>query len=229
MSSAKKNIAWSLSSNVLPLIFGLVLFPKIIEAYGIDQFGLLTLIWALIGYFSLFDLGLARALTQQISDYLTKGKSNTEIAQLIRTALLSMWLLGILGGLVLWLSSPLIIEHLLKTPASLQAEYLQAFLLLALSIPLVVHTAALRAILEALHLFKSASIIRTVLGVGSFLAPYLAAFVSPTITSAVISLIITRILVWALHLYAVHRSKILATKTKFFNLAQLKPLLHFGS
>ena len=228
MSSVKKNIVWSLSSNVLPLLAGLVLFPKIIDAYGLEVFGVLTLAWAFIGYFSLFDLGLSRALTQQVSDYIAKDKSSGQIAQLIRTGFITMWLLGIVGGLVLWLSSPVILDQFLKIPAPLQADSLQAFALLALSIPLVVHTAALRAVLNALHLFKPASMIATIMGVGTFVAPWLAAFIAPTLTSAVISLIITRLIVWILHVYAVRHSNILASKSRLFDFEQLKPLLHFG-
>ena len=228
MSSVKRNIVWSLSSNVLPLLVGLVLFPKIIAAYGLGQFGLLTLVWAFIGYFSLFDLGLSRALTQQVSDYIAKDKSPAEIARLIRTGFISMWLLGIVGGLALWWSAPLIIERLLKIPTELQAQSLQAFALLALCIPLVVHTAALRATLEALHLFKWTSIIRSILGVGSFLAPYLASFVSPTLKSAVISIVLVRILAWLLHVYALKHSHILSAKTRLFDLDQLKSLFRFG-
>jgi O-antigen/teichoic acid export membrane protein len=33
----------------------------------IEAFGVLTLIWALIGYFSLFDMGVGRALTYELS------------------------------------------------------------------------------------------------------------------------------------------------------------------
>ena len=228
VSSVKKNIVWNLSSNVLPLIAGLVLFPKIISAYGLEIFGLITLAWAFIGYFTLFDLGLSRALTQQVSEFIAKNKSSADIAQLIRTGFISMWLLGMIGGLILWLCSSWVLNTFLSIPAALETDSLRAFALLALSIPLVVHTAALRAILEALHLFKSASIIRAILGVGSFLGVYLAAFVSPTLTSAVISLIITRAIIWLLHIYAVHHSKILSIKTSRFNLGQFKSLLHFG-
>jgi O-antigen/teichoic acid export membrane protein len=228
MSSVKRNVVWSLSSNILPLLVGLVLFPKIITAYGLEQFGLLTLAWALIGYFSLFDLGLARALTQQISEYIAKEMGDFAIAQLIRTGFISMWILGALGGLVLWALSPLIITSFLKIQTPLLSESLQAFSLLALSIPLVVHTAALRAVLEALHLFKSASIIRTILGIGTFLSPYLASFLAPTLTSAVIALVITRAIVWVLHVYAVHHSRVLKIETPFFNMPQLKMLFRFG-
>jgi O-antigen/teichoic acid export membrane protein len=228
VSSTKYNIAWNLASNILPLIFGLALFPKIISAYGLELFGLLSIVWALIGYFSLFDLGLSRALTQKISELIGQNKSGPEIAQLIRTAFLVMWALGVLGGLILWGISPILITDFLKITGELHADSIYAFSLLALSIPLIVHTAALRAILEALHLFKSASLIRMVLGIGTFLAPYLTSFVAPTLTSAVVGLIATRVLVWLLHIYAVHQSQILASTSRHFDIGWLKPLLQFG-
>lgn len=228
MSSTKHNIAWNLSSNILPLFVGLAVFPKIISAYGLERFGLLSLIWALIGYFSLFDLGLSRALTQQISELIGKRKSGTEIAQVIRTAFIVMWLLGSLGGLILWLISAPLIRDYLKISEELQTESIQACSLLALSIPLIVHTAALRAILEALHLFRSASLIRMILGIGTFLAPYLTSFVATTLISAVLGLIAMRALVWLLHIYAVNRSKILTFTSHHFDVVWLKQLLEFG-
>lgn len=228
MKAVKRNILWNLSSNLLPLVAGLIFFPKIITAYGLDRLGLLSLVWALIGYFSLFDLGLSRALTQQISELIGKNKSGADIAQLIRTAFIVMWALGILGGLILLGVSPFLITDFLKITGQLQTESLYAFSLLAVSIPLIVHTAALRGILEALHLFKSASLIRMTLGVGTFLAPYLSAFVAPTLTSAVVSLITIRALVWLLHVYAVRQSQILAFASRRFDTTWLKPLLQFG-
>lgn len=229
MSSVKKNILWNLSSNILPLIAGLVLIPKIIAVYDLEIFGLIALAWGVIGYFSLFDLGLSRALTQLVSKYIGGNKSPTEIAQLIRTGFFSMWILGIVGGIVLWLSSPLIIHSMIEISSALETDTFRAFALLALSIPIVVHTTGLRAVLDALHLFKISSLIRTILGIGSFIGPYLIAFLNPSLVNAVISLMIIRLIVWVLHLIAVTRSKILATKTPLLNFSQLKTLLHFGS
>ena len=36
--------------------------PYIYQHLDAEQFGILTLIWAIIGYFSLFDMGAGRAL-----------------------------------------------------------------------------------------------------------------------------------------------------------------------
>ena len=228
MSATKKNIIWSLLGNGLPLIAGIILFPKIIDAYGLDQFGLLTLAWALIGYFSLFDLGLSRALTQQISQATSENRSPTEIAELTRTALLVMWSLGIIGGLILWAITPWIVVSFLKIPSDSAQASIEAFSLLAFAIPIVVHTSGLRAILEALHEFKSASLIRTFMGVGTFLGPYLSSFVSTSLTSPIVALIVLRLFTWGMHIIAVHKTQILAVPHRVFDAAWLKPLFQFG-
>ena len=215
-------------SNVLPLIAGVVFFPLIIEAYGLERFGLLTLAWALVGYFGLFDLGLSRALTQLVSDAIAHKKSDADIAELIKTCFGLMWLLGLLGGLVLWLSAPWMVTGPLRINSSLQQESILAFSLLAIAIPFVVNTSAMRGVLEALHLFKSASVIRMVLGVGTFVAPYLASGDNPSLVRAIMALIILRVIVWVMHHLAVRRSGILRVPGHSFNWRWMNPLMNFG-
>jgi O-antigen/teichoic acid export membrane protein len=228
MSATKKNIIWSLMGNGLPLIAGVILFPKVIDSYGLNQFGLLTLAWALIGYFSLFDLGLSRALTHQISQATSENRSAREIAELTETTLIIIWVLGIFGGLILWFITPWIVISLLKIPSDSIHGSIEAFSLLAFVIPIVVHTSGLRAILEALHQFKSASLIRTFMGVGTFLGPYISSFISTSLTSPIVALILLRLLTWGMHIFAVHKTQILSAPHTLFNAGWLKPLFQFG-
>jgi O-antigen/teichoic acid export membrane protein len=65
--SLRRNILWNLAGAGLPLLAGAALIPFLVRESGIEVFGILTLVWALIGYFSLFDFGLGRALTQQVA------------------------------------------------------------------------------------------------------------------------------------------------------------------
>ena len=51
----------------LPLVAAVVCIPVLIETLGPSRFGVLTLIWAVSSYFGVFDLGLGRALTQQLA------------------------------------------------------------------------------------------------------------------------------------------------------------------
>lgn len=170
MTLIRKNITWNLLGNILPLAVGLLIFPLIISAYGTERFGLLALAWSLVGYFSLFDMGFSRALTQMVSERLSRQIDHTEIVEMIHTSYRVMWLLGLVGGTLLWLIVPWLVTDMLKVSPALNHESIQAFSILAFSIPLVVHTSALRGVLDALQMFKQASLIRIALGVSTFWA-----------------------------------------------------------
>lgn len=228
MHSVKKNIIWNLLGNILPLVAGVMLFPLIIHAYGLDRFGLLTLAWALVGYFGLFDLGLSRALTQLVSDLMSKKSKAVDIAELIKTGFVLMWILGVVGGVLLWLLTPWIVVSALKVNPVLEHETILAFSLLSLSIPFVIHTTAMRGVLEALHLFKSASLIRMVLGVGTFLGPYLASLQGQSLVGAINALIILRLIVWGMHLLVIRHSNVVKTSDSILSLRWMRPLFSFG-
>lgn len=228
MTSIRKNISWNLLGNILPLAVGFVVFPLIISTYGTERFGLLALAWTLVGYFSLFDMGLSRALTQMVSQRLSMQVDNAEIVEMIRTSFRVMWLLGFLGGGLLWLIVPWLVQHMLKVSVALSEETVQAFSVLAISIPLVVHTSALRGVLDALQLFKQTSLIRIVMGSGTFLGPYIASLFSESLIYASYALIVVRILGWTLHFYAVYDSGLFKIKTLAYHGRWLKPLFAFG-
>jgi O-antigen/teichoic acid export membrane protein len=60
--SLKRNTIWNLAGTGLPLLLGAITIPYLIARVGVEAFGVLTLVWALIGYFSLFDFGLGAHL-----------------------------------------------------------------------------------------------------------------------------------------------------------------------
>src|SRR5712692_12030509 len=143
------NTIWNLLGLLLPTAVGIVVVPLLIGGIGVARFGVLSLAWIVIGYFSLFDLGIGRALTKLVADRLG-AREEDSIPPLAWTSLLLMFLVGILGGLFTLLISPWLVHHALKVPAMLQREALRSFYLLAVSIPVVTVTAGLRGILEAL-------------------------------------------------------------------------------
>ncbi len=53
----------NLVGQVLPLAIGLVVIPILVRDLGVERFGVLALIWLIVGYFSLFDFGLGKAIT----------------------------------------------------------------------------------------------------------------------------------------------------------------------
>ena len=71
------------------------------------------------------------------------------------------------------------------------------------------HTAALRGVLDALQLFKQASLIRIVLGVGTFVGPYIASLFGASLVYAAYSLVLVRVISWFMHFYVVHNTALL--------------------
>ena len=63
-----RNTIWNLIGYGVPLVVALFAIPLLIKGLGTDRFGVLTLAWVFIGYLSLFDLGLGRALKRLSPD-----------------------------------------------------------------------------------------------------------------------------------------------------------------
>lgn len=223
-----KNILWNLSGNVLPLLVGAIVFPLLINSYGTERFGLLAIAWSLVGYFSLFDMGLSRALTQVVSEKLNLSDSTYDLSALVHTAFISMWGLGVIGGLCLWLTIPWLVIHALSVPEVLQTEAIKTFSIIAVSIPFVVHTSALKGVMDALHLFKQSSLIKMLLGAGTFLGPYLASRYEISLEYAAYSLVILRVFIWAMHWIIVKNLTLFKSGNPQFQLQLLKPLFAFG-
>ena len=69
-----RNVVWNLLGTVAPLLVAVPAVPRLINGMGTDRFGVLTLAWVVIGYFSLFDFGFGRALTKLVAEKLGAGR-----------------------------------------------------------------------------------------------------------------------------------------------------------
>src|SRR5690348_4911799 len=117
------------------MIAAFVAIPILIHGLGADRFGLLTLAWAVIGYFSLFDLGLSRALTHAVASRLGGDDPAEELADVVWTAMAMMLVLGVIGGLVLAVLAAWVVGSVFNVPATLLAESRSTLYLLAFSMP----------------------------------------------------------------------------------------------
>jgi O-antigen/teichoic acid export membrane protein len=222
-----RNTIWNLLSYGGPMAVAVFCIPILIRGLGKERFGVVTLAWALIGYASLFDLGLGRALTQLVARKLGAGEERG-IPSLAWTSLLLMLLLGFAGTAVVFLISPWLAGHGLNVPAALQRETLQSFRLLGLSIPFVITAAGLRGLLEAHQHFGLVSSLRFTLGILTFAGPLLALPFSKSVVPVVGTLVAGRILVWAAHLLVCLRVLPELRHSIAWERSAVDPLLRFG-
>jgi O-antigen/teichoic acid export membrane protein len=188
-----RNALWNLLGGGAPLLVAVFSIPLLIRELGKERFGVLALVWALIGYAGVFDLGVGRALTQLVAKKLGAGEQR-ELPSLARTSLLLMLALGLVGAVAVILISPWLVRHALQVPARFQSETVRSFYLLGLSLPLVIITAGLRGVLEAHQRFALSNALRIPMGVFTFLGPMLVLPFSRSLVPIVAILLLGRLL-----------------------------------
>jgi len=223
-----QNTIYGLVGQGIPLVVAVFSIPPLIKGLGTDRFGILTLAWIVISYFSLFDLGLGRALTQLVAEQLGKGAKENSIAELVLTASWLMLGLGLLGSGVFALLSPWLVHRVLNIPVALQAETLRAFYLLAVSIPIITSTAGLVGFLSALQRFDLINAVRIPMGTFMFLGPLLVLPFSNELPPVIGVLLAGRVVFWVINAGFCFKVMPVLRNCMQFRKRLVLPLLRFG-
>lgn len=171
-----KHTCYNLAGLGLPLFVAVLSIPVLIRELGEARFGLLTLIWAVVSYFGLFDLGLGRALTQQLS-VIFSGKDYSRVGPTVTTASVLMAALGIFAGVLMAGLAPWGVELIQSVPD--RQETMNAVLAMALAMPAIILTSGFRGVLEARHAFGVVNLIRLPMGLFTFLGPLIVVMYYP--------------------------------------------------
>lgn len=227
--SLRRNTLWNLAGTGLPLVLGAITIPYLIKEVGVEAFGILTIVWALIGYFSLFDFGLGRALTQQVAATRSTG-SDASLPSMVKTGLWFTGVTGLLGGAILALTSERLAHDWLSVSISLQPSTASALLIAAIGIPLTTVTTGLRGILEGYEDFRVVNLLRMCLGAANFGLPALSVmFLGKSLVWMVASLIAARILMLAAHAWEVHKKLPADRAQGEVSKEKLRQLMSFGA
>lgn len=213
--------------EVLPMIAAVLAMPVLATRLGVDRLGVLSLAWVVIGYFSLFDLGVGRATTKLVAARLAEGRKG-DVPYLVSTALALLLVLGCVGGALLAVLTPWLVDRALQVPDALRGESRGAFLVLALSVPLVVLASGLRGVLEAEGRFAALSVLRIALGMISFLGPLLVLPLSRSLVTVVLVLAAGRVVLLAVTAILTRHVLAWPRRGRGVDRDTLHELLHFG-
>ena len=187
----------------LPLVTAVFSIPVLIRELGDARFGLLTLIWAVVSYLSLFDLGLGRALTQQLAVMLG-SKERHRVGALVVTAMAVITVFSIVAGVLMAALGPWGLGFIQSIPD--RQEAVNAIWIMALAMPAVVLTSGFRGILEARHAFAIVNMIRLPMGLLTFLGPLaVVLYGTPRLDVITIVLAAGRVVTCALHAWYAKR------------------------
>ena len=185
-----RNSIFNLLGQILPMFIGVVTIPYIVRGLGTDGYGILSIAWMVLGYFSVFDLGLSRATVKFVAEHLSPDKID-KVPELVWTSLGLLVLLGCGGGLLVAALVPMAVTHLFKMPASFIGEARTALFILAASMPVILGNDAIRGVLEATQRFDLVNYVK----VPASICFYLAAAVAIPLGIGVVGIVLLLVLI----------------------------------
>lgn len=194
-----RNTVINFLGQAIPLAFAVLAIPFVIDGLGTERFGVLTIVWIIIGYFGLFDMGVGRATTKFVADFEAQGEQN--LSPFIITSILLLILFGFLAALLIVLLTPIIVNDILNIPPELIEETTKAFYILSSSIPFVLGSIGARGALEAQQKFAIVNIIKIPASIINYLAPLLILPFSNNLHFIVIILVIGRVTTFVIYTY----------------------------
>lgn len=187
----KQKLMFSSFGYGFPLIVAVLTIPWLVQELGEEAFGLLTLGWVLVGFASIFDLGLGRALTKYVSERVAQDQLSGLWGQVVFVFKVMLLISTLILFLAEWVS-PWLIREMLVLSADFRDEALSSIMLLLISIPIVVVSNLLIAVLEGTGRVKSVALVRAMMGGLMFVLPMIAWQLSLGMQGVMLSLLLVR-------------------------------------
>jgi O-antigen/teichoic acid export membrane protein len=222
-----RNSIFNLLGQILPMLVGILTIPYIVRGIGTDGYGILSIAWMVLGYFSVFDLGLSRATVKFVAEHLSPDKIN-KVPELVWTSLGLLFLLGCAGGLFIAAFVPMSVTHFFKMPLSFVGEARTALYILAASMPVILANDAIRGVLEATQRFDLVNYVKVPASICFYLAAALAIPLGIGVVGIVALLVFIRLATAIIYLALCFRVIPSLRTTLRFSREALGPLSVYG-
>ncbi len=228
MSSANlaRATALNFAGLLVPTLVQLVTVPFYIRHIGVDRYGVMALVWLLLGYFGVFDLGFGRAIASRIATL--NAATPAARAELFWTGTCLSVLTGAAGGLVLYLVAKRLFGNVFAVPPNLLGETRAALPWLALALPVATGISAMSGALQGREAFGAMNASQIAGTIMYQVVPLgIAMLVSPRLPGLVLAAIGGR-LVTAILLFGFCVVKVPAGLRPRVARQEIRPLLSYG-
>ena len=186
-----KNVLLNLIGMLVPIVVGIVCIPFAVKGLGDDGFGILSIAWIVLGYLTMLDFGLAKAIMKFIAERPDPWQ-DSDIPQLIWTAVTMAFITGLAAAGIIILVTPHLAGSLLKIEPEYISDAERAFFYVALSLPFMLVSTSLRGVLGALQRFDLVNAIQVPVSILSIVFPALSLPFGWSVSTVVLLIVITR-------------------------------------
>lgn len=223
-----KNSLINILVKIIPMGVGVIAVPIIIRSLGKDSFGIIALIWMVVNYLTMFDLGMSPAMVKSYGKRLGADDMH-KIHKVLWTGINLLTLIGLVVGLIFSLSVNYLVVNIFKIDPHLLNEAKTSFYYTGIIIPFIISSASFRSILQTQQRFDIISIIQGVNSLFNYLLPILLVkFTNSGLSTIVLSLLFLKVLIFFLYLIFSFKVEHSIKKFALFDLGVLKEMISFG-
>jgi O-antigen/teichoic acid export membrane protein len=221
------NFIFNLLGSILPLATALITIPMYIDHIGAARYGILAIVWVLLGYFGFLDFGLSRASVNALSRL--GHASAAERSPVLVTALYTNLALGVVGGLILYVISGFLVARFANLTPELSAEAMASMPWIACMLPVALVSGIGSGALESRERFLASNVLQTFGGVIGQVSPVVCALlIGPSLTVVIPAALFARVLsttvIWTVVAWSEH-----PVDFRQFDRSKLRELLGYGA
>ncbi|MBK5145044.1 flippase [Budviciaceae bacterium BWR-B9] len=217
-----RNSILNIGGYILPGLISIPALGYMARVMGMEKFGIFTLALSLVGYASIFDAGLTRAVVREISI----NRNNIEVSRkIISTATLSLLALGFLGFFIIIINASFIV-NILNVSSNIVDDVKFSIYILALTVPIFLLNQLWFAILEGKEQFVILNVQKSISGSLVSGLPAIFILYNNNIIYAMLALLISRIVSLMVTFFL--SKKIILSSGTVFDYLTFKRLISFG-
>lgn len=153
-----QNALFNVGGWIFPVAVSFAFTPYIVRTLGASAYGVLTLVWSVIGYFTFLDLGLGQAVTKFVAEY-TGCSDRRAVNHTIGAAVLVSIVLGGVGAIAIILLARVLASRWLNVPPEMTAAAVLAFRIGAVGFIVGMFHTMCRAVLRGLNRYDVTSLV----------------------------------------------------------------------
>ena len=224
--SIRKYTAFNLVGAIIPMFVLLVTVPLYLKVLGDVRYGVLALVWLVLGYFGFLEMGLGKATANHIARL--RDASAKERSDVFWTALVVNTAFGSIAALILWGIGSYLLTSILKIPVEFQEEAIAALPWMIATLPLALVSSVLSGALEGSNRFLVVNSLQVASNVVFQVFPLFVAYAfGPSLAVVIPAAVLSRVLMNFPFLIACF-AYIPLTLQPGFSKPVVRPLLSYG-
>ncbi len=221
------NYLLNVAGNIVPLLISLVVTPIYIRHLGADRYGILAIVWLMLGYFGFLDFGLSRATANALSRLGHAGPE--ERVPVLVTSLYLNALFGTFGGIVLFFAGRLILAHMAGHHPEVAGETMRSMAWIACMLPIALISGVGAGAIESRERFAVSNIFTAAAGaLGQLLPLTCVLLIGPALTIVIPAALASRAIATVCILIYVVRTE-QPVDFRRFDRARVRSLLGYGA